>query len=199
MMLNWLAVLSHAPSAAAINELPVETPEEIINNSYTLLRGAIGFRVIAASEEGDADVFPAVGRDSSTTLRMIKKWTTAAPASKRSGRRSRRATMDGVIDEDRLGLDAVYVQAKKWENFVGEPQLRDFAGALDAHRARKGVFMTTSEFSEPARRYLEKVDFKISLIDGRKLAELTIDFGVGVSLAHSYEIKKIDNDYFAEE
>ena len=101
-------------------------------------------------------------------------------------------------DEDRLGLDAISVQAKRWENSVGEPRLRDFVGALHAHRARKGVFITTSEFTETARRYVERVDFKISLIDGRRLTELMMDFNVGVSLARSYEVKKLDNDYFAE-
>lgn len=79
-----------------------------------------------------------------------------------------------------------------------EPQLRDFVGALHAHRASKGVFITTSEFTAGAKAYVEKVQFKISLIDGRRLAELMIDFGVGVSPGDTYEMKKIDNDYFEE-
>ena len=106
--------------------------------------------------------------------------------------------MHGVINEDRLGLDAIYVQAKRWQNCVGEPQLRDSVGALHAHRARKGVFITTGEFTQTARQYVDWVDFKVSLIDGQRLAELMLDFNVGVSRARTIEIKRIDNDYFAE-
>lgn len=106
--------------------------------------------------------------------------------------------IDGVIDEDKLGLDVIYIQAKRWVNTVGEPQLREFAGALQSHRAKKGVFVTTSEFSAQAREFVKKVDSRIILIDGRRLAELMIDHGVGVTKQETYVVNKIDTDYFGE-
>jgi len=106
--------------------------------------------------------------------------------------------IDGIIKEDRLGLDAIYVQAKCWEKTVGRPDIQRFAGALQGHRARKGVFITTSSFSKDARDYALSIDSKIVLIDGPELAKLMIDHNVGVSAVRSYEIKKIDSDYFIE-
>lgn len=107
--------------------------------------------------------------------------------------------IDGIIDEDRLGLDSIYLQAKRWEGSVGRPEIQKFVGALQGHRARKGVFLTTSGFTTDAREYARRVENKVVLIDGSRLAELMIDFGVGVSVATSYEIKKVDTDFFPEE
>jgi restriction system protein len=104
--------------------------------------------------------------------------------------------IDGVIKEDRLGLDMIYLQAKKWENTVSRPEIDKFIGALSRNRARKGVFITTSEFSKEAVACVDSLDAKIVLIDGQKLVNLMIDFGVGVSIKNSYEIKAIDSDYF---
>ena len=106
--------------------------------------------------------------------------------------------IDGVINEDRLGLDAVYIQAKRWNDSVGVNELRNFVGALAAHKAHKGVFITTSTFAKGARDYVSQVGQKIVLIDGARLAELMIDYGVGVSTRVSYEIKRADEDYFAD-
>jgi restriction system protein len=108
--------------------------------------------------------------------------------------------IDGVIKEDRLGLDFVYVQAKRWENAVGRPQVQAFAGSLLGHGARKGVMITTSYFTPDAREYVKTTgDQKIVLIDGDELARLMIDYDVGVSTVNTYAIKKIDTDYFEEE
>jgi restriction system protein len=107
--------------------------------------------------------------------------------------------IDGIINEDRLGLDSIYLQAKRWENPVGRPEIQKFAGALAEHRAKKGVFITTSSFTKEALASATKHDARIVLIDGEKLATLMIDHGLGVSLAASYEVKRIDSDYFAEE
>ncbi|MDZ7760182.1 MAG: restriction endonuclease [Desulfovermiculus sp.] len=106
--------------------------------------------------------------------------------------------LDGIIKEDRLGLDVIYVQAKKWENPVSRPEIQKFAGALQGKRARKGVFITTSSFSQGAREYAASIESKIVLIDGRELAEMMIDCGVGVSTGRVYEVKRIDYDYFEE-
>ena len=109
--------------------------------------------------------------------------------------------IDGIINEDRLGLDVIYVQAKRWENNVGEPPIRDFVGALQGRRARKGIFITTSGFSNGAQNYVSAIDArdsKVILIDGNQLAQLMIDHNVGVSTTKTYEIKRVDSDYFAE-
>lgn len=107
--------------------------------------------------------------------------------------------IDGVIKEDRLGLDAIYLQAKKWENTVGRPEIQKFAGALQGQRAKKGIFITTSNFSKEAYDYSSRIDTKIVLIDGEQLARLMIDHNIGVTSIGKYEIKKIDSDYFSEE
>ncbi|MDI6698281.1 MAG: restriction endonuclease [Candidatus Saccharicenans sp.] len=107
--------------------------------------------------------------------------------------------IDGIIKEDKLGLDMIYLQAKKWENVVGRPEIQKFAGALLGKKANKGVFITTSNFSRDAEEYAKSLDKKIVLIDGRKLAELMIEHNIGVNIQKIIEIKKVDNDYFMEE
>ena len=107
--------------------------------------------------------------------------------------------IDGIINEDRLGLDVIYVQAKRWEGNVSRPEIQKFAGALQGQRARKGVFITTSNFTREATRYVDMIDSKIVLIDGHHLAQLMIDHDVGVSVEKTYEIKRVDSDYFAED
>jgi restriction system protein len=106
--------------------------------------------------------------------------------------------LDGIIKEDHLGLDAIYVQAKRWQNTVGRPDVQAFAGSLEGERARKGVFITTSGFSSEAREYVKKIDKKIVLIDGRLLATLMADFGIGVNTVNTYEIVRVDGDHFTE-
>jgi len=107
--------------------------------------------------------------------------------------------IEGIISEDRLGLDVVYLQAKKWEGTVGRPEIQKFVGALHGRRARKGVFITTGTFSGEASSYVQHIEPKVVLIDGRRLAELMIDFEVGVATARTYYVKRIDSDYFDEE
>lgn len=106
--------------------------------------------------------------------------------------------IDGIIFEDKLGLDKIYVQAKRWENQVSRPKIQEFAGALVGQNANKGVFITTSTYSKEARQYVQGIQQKIVLIDGRELASYMIEYNVGVSTKRVYEIKKIDNDYFEE-
>jgi restriction system protein len=106
--------------------------------------------------------------------------------------------IDGVINEDRLGLDVIYVQAKRWKSGVGRPEIQNFVGALAGKKAGKGIFITTSHFHENAREYAAGLHQKIILIDGRRLAELMIEHGIGVAEEHAYSVKKIDNDYFDE-
>ena len=107
--------------------------------------------------------------------------------------------IDGIIKEDRLGLDIIYIQAKRWEGVVSRPEVQKFAGALQGQRARKGVFITTSTFSKEATQYAANIETKVILIDGDRLAEFMIDHGVGVTTEDTYEVKRIDADYFSDE
>jgi restriction system protein len=106
--------------------------------------------------------------------------------------------IDGVIKEDRLGLDVIYIQAKRWEGVVGRPEIQKFAGALQGQRAKKGVFITTSGFSKEAHDYVSLIDNRIVLIGGKELTGMMVDFGVGVSKVASYDVKRLDSDYFEE-
>src|SRR5207245_3611316 len=96
--------------------------------------------------------------------------------------------IDGIIKEDRLGLDTIYIQAKRWQSVVGRPEIHRFAGALLGQRARKGIFITTSDFTHEAREYASSIESKIVLIDGDQLAYMMIDYDVGVARASVYEI-----------
>lgn len=106
--------------------------------------------------------------------------------------------IDGTIEQDPLGLDTVYVQAKRWNGTVGRPEIHKFVGALQGQRAKKGVFITTSSFSDDASKYASQIDTKIILIDGENLVNLMLRYNVGVSTEAAYEIKKIDSDYFPD-
>lgn len=108
--------------------------------------------------------------------------------------------VDGIIKEDPLGLDVVYVQAKRWDGgTVGRPEIQKFAGALQGNRARKGVFITTAEFSADAKTFVRNIDTKIILIDGGTLVQLMIEHNLDVNLKSAYEVKQVDSDYFTED
>jgi restriction system protein len=107
--------------------------------------------------------------------------------------------IDGIIKEDRLGLDIVYIQAKKWDSVVGRPEIQKFAGALMGQKAKKGIFITTAGFTASARAYVSDIESKIVLIDGEELAQLMIDHNLGVNTFNSYVLKRIDSDYFTDE
>ena len=114
--------------------------------------------------------------------------------------RSSDGGIDGIIKEDRFGFDVIYVQAKRWQTrAIGRSDIQKFAGALQAQRARKGIFITTSNFSKEAKKYVQTIDPKIELIDGEQLAELMIEHNVGVSTMQTYEIKQVDNSSFTED
>lgn len=106
--------------------------------------------------------------------------------------------IDGIIKEDRLGLDTIFIQAKRWQGSVGRPEIQKFVGALQGQRAKKGVFITTSSYTAEAADYATRIDTKVVLIDGKQLAGLMIDFDVGVAPAATYVVKRIDSDYFED-
>ena len=107
--------------------------------------------------------------------------------------------IDGIIKEDKLGLDIIYIQAKRWEGVVGSKEIRNFVGSLVGQKANKGVFITTSDFTKDALEFVSTIQHKVILINGELLSQLMIDNDVGVSKIISYDIKKIDSDYFVEE
>ena len=106
--------------------------------------------------------------------------------------------VDGVIKEDQLGLDAIYIQAKRWQSVIGRPEIQKFVGALQGQKARKGVFMTTSWFSAEALEYVSKIESKVVLLDGPRIAKLMIEHDVGVSRVSTFVVKRVDSDYFDE-
>ena len=107
--------------------------------------------------------------------------------------------IDGIIKEDKLGLDTIYVQAKRWANVVGRPEIQKFAGALQGQRARKGIFITTSSFTKEAEDFASSIETRIVLIDGDDLSDYMIDHGVGVTSIQTYTVKRLDSDFFVEE
>jgi restriction system protein len=107
--------------------------------------------------------------------------------------------IDGIINEDRLGLDAIYLQARRWEGTVGHPEIMKFVGALAGQRATKGVFITTSGFTQEANDYAAASQYEVVLIDGARLADLMIEHDLGVSVAATYQLKRIDSNFFADE
>ena len=172
-----------------------KTPEESLEIAYQIIRQNLADEIIEKVKSCSPNFFEYLVVD---LLVKMGYGGTREDAGERLGK-SGDGGIDGIIKEDRLGLDIIYLQAKRWEAVVGRPEIQKFAGALQGQRARKGVFITTSDFTKEAREYVSLIDSKIILIDGEELAELMIDYNVGVSNAAIYEIKKVDSDYFIED
>ena len=186
-------------SAVAAGGNPVEdnlaqTAEESIEENYQQIQDALAADLLEKIKSKSPAFFEGLVID----LLVAMDYGGSREDAEAVGR-SGDGGIDGIINEDRLGLDVVYVQAKRWEGNVSRPEIQKFAGALQGRRARKGVFITTSDFTREARDYVTAIDSKIVLIDGHQLAQFMIDYNVGVSVAKSYEIKRVDSDYFAEE
>jgi len=172
-----------------------QTPEEQIDSAYQELRAALAAEVIERVSEQSPEFFEQLVLD---VLSAMGYGGTREGAAQRLGK-SGDGGVDGVIREDRLGLDQIYVQAKRWKDPVGRPEIQKFFGALHGQRATKGVFITTSTFTKDAMDYADSVTPRVILVDGKELAELMIDHDVGVSVARSYRLKRLDLDYFATE
>ncbi len=172
-----------------------QTPEEAIETAYQKLRQDLATDILQMIKDRSPAFFERLVIDLLVKMGYGGTRKDAGEAIGKSGD----GGIDGIIKEDRLGLDVVYVQAKRWDSAVGRPEIQKFAGALQGQRARKGIFITTSNFSQEARDYADRIDSKIVLIDGDRLAQLMIDYNVGVASVASYELKRIDSDYFAEE
>jgi restriction system protein len=172
-----------------------QTPEEQIEAASVALRESLGAEILAKMKSASPSFFETLVVELIVRMGYGGTRKDAGKAIGRSGDEG----IDGIIKEDRLGLDVIYIQAKKWEQTVGRPEIQKFAGALQGVRAKKGIFITTSDFSKEAIEYASRIDSKIVLIDGETLWNLLVDFGIGVSTVASYEVKRIDNDYFDEE
>ncbi len=170
------------------------TPEEAMEASYLKLREELASELLETIMTCSASFFERLVVDLLVKMGYGGTRKDAGTAIGRSGD----GGIDGIIKEDRLGLDVVYVQAKRWSDTVGRPEIQKFAGALLGQQARKGVFITTSNYSRAAQEYVSTIDSKIVLIDGETLANLLIDFDLGVSPVANYSLKRVDLDYFAE-
>lgn len=181
--------------ALSVPEVQDETPEELIESGARTIRKDLAEEILQRIK----GCLPAFFERLVVELLVKMGYGGTRQDAGRAIGRSGDEGIDGVIHEDRLGLDVIYLQAKRWEAVVGRPEIQKFVGALQGQRAKKGVFITTSDFTKEAVEYVRNIDNKVVLINGSLLANLMIDHNVGVSLAATYEIKKIDSDYFLEE
>jgi len=172
-----------------------ETPEETLQTAYQNIRNDLAGEILERIKANSPRFFERLVVDLMVAMGYGGSRSDAGQSIGQSGDEG----IDGIIKEDRLGLDLIYLQAKRWEGTVGRPEVQKFVGALHGKRARKGVFITTGRFSEEAISYVKSIDPKVVLIDGWTLANYLIDFNLGTSTSVTYEIKKVDSDYFLEE
>lgn len=182
---------SYSPSAAHADS-PRATPEEVLAAAYDKLRAELEAELLAQVKVASPAFFERLVVDLLVAMGYGGSRQDAGRAIGRSGD----GGIDGIIKEDRLGLDAIYIQAKRWEGSVGRPEIQKFAGALQGQRAQKGVFITTSWFTREAEEYAGSITSSIVLIDGPTLAGLMVDHNIGVSRVGLYEIKRVDSDFF---
>jgi len=168
------------------------TPEEILEGAYQEIRDNLALEVL----ENVMSCSPAFFERLVVELLVAMGYGGSRRDAARAVGQTGDEGIDGIIDEDRLGLDTIYIQAKKWANNVGRPEIQKFVGALAGKRAKKGIFITTSSFSSDAIKYTSDIDTKVILIDGKRLAELMMDYNIGVNEVTTYKLKRIDSDYF---
>ena len=170
-------------------------PEETFENAYQTLRSELIAEVLETVKVCSPTFFEHLVVDLIVRMGYGGSRKEAGQAIGKSGDEG----IDGIIKEDRLGLEIIYIQAKRWEAVIGRPEIQKFAGALQGQRARKGIFITTSSFSRDAHEYTKNIETKIILIDGEALAEYMVDNNVGVTVESAYELKRIDSNYFSED
>ncbi|MHB0984796.1 MAG: restriction endonuclease [Sulfuricella sp.] len=172
-----------------------ETPDELIAGGYKQLREALAVELL------DRIKTVSPSRFEELVVELLLKMGyggTQEDAGQVVGK-SGDGGIDGIINEDRLGLDVIYIQAKRWEADVGRPEIQKFVGALAGNKANKGVFITSSGFTKEAKGYASQVNHRVILIDGPMLAELMMDYDLGVSIKEVYTVKRLDSDYFEED
>ena len=177
-----------------VTESP-ETPEESLERAYTSIRNELILEVLARVKTASPAFFEGLVVELLLKMGYGRRLAEAGRVVGGVGDEG----IDGIISEDKLGLDNIYIQAKRWDGSVGRPELQKFVGALHGKRARKGVFITTGTFTADAREYVAQIDPRVVLLDGRQLAAYMVEYGLGVTTRAAYELKRIDSDYFIEE
>ncbi len=171
-----------------------ETPEETLERTWRAIRAQVAGELLEQIMAASPQFFERLVVQLLVAMGYGGTYAEAAQVTRATGD----GGIDGIVNEDRLGLDAIYVQAKRWEATVGRPEIQKFTGSLEGERANKGVFITTSAFSPDARDYVKKIGKRIVLIDGPRLADLLIEHGVGVTTDRAYTIPRLDLDFFEE-
>ena len=174
---------------------PPYTPAEAIENAYAQLRAVLADELLESVQKTSPARFERIVIDLLVKMGYGGSIADAARVIGKSGDEG----IDGIINEDRLGLDRIYIQAKRWQGVVGRPEIQKFAGALAGKHATKGIFITTSSFTLESEQYVQSLALKIVLIGGKTLSSLMIEQNVGVTPSNQYTIKKVDFDYFAED
>jgi restriction system protein len=178
-----------------MSDFLIATPSEALENAYENLRNELAIELLNRLKKSSPSFFEHIVIETLVKMGYGGSRTDAGKAIGKSGD----GGIDGIIKEDRLGLDVVYIQAKRWDNNpVGRPDVMQFVGALQAQKANKGIFITTSRFTDDAKSYVSQIGSKIVLIDGEQLTNLMIENDIGVSTVSLYPVKKIDADYFDE-
>ncbi len=176
-------------------DISTQTPQETIDNAYQNIRQSLVQEIL----ERVKSLSPIFFERLVVNLLVRMGYGGSIKDAGKATRLTNDEGIDGIIKEDRLGLDFIYIQAKRWtDSSVGRPDIQSFVGALDGQRANKGIFITTSTFSNTATEYVKTISKKVILIDGQQLAEYMIDYNIGVSTVQTFELKRIDNDYFDE-
>ncbi len=189
------AAVAPEPVAGPVSD---QDPEELLDTTYTALRRTVEADLLDHVLASSPAFFEQLVLE--LLLAMGYGGAQAAEAARHVGR-SGDDGIDGVIDEDKLGLDAVYIQAKRWapDHPVRRPDLQGFTGSLEGQRATKGVFITTSRFTPDAKEYIQRIARRVVLIDGQLLARLMYDHGIGVRAHRTYEVRRVDSSYFEGE
>lgn len=189
---DFQSTAHQAAEVSPVVDISHGTPEEILEGAYSQLKSQVLAEIIEKIKQCTPQFFENLVVDTIVKMGYGGSLKDAGRAIGQSGDEG----IDGIINEDRLGLDVIYLQAKQWEGNVSRPEIQKFAGALQGKRAKKGIFITTSDFSSEAREYAKNLEAKIILISGSQLAELMWEHSIGLSSAATYEVKKLDNDYF---
>jgi restriction system protein len=196
--MEYLAPKSKEGSASPIppltGDVGTQTPQGIIDDAYKVLQQRLANDLLDQIAAKSPSFF-----ENLVIKLLVKMGYGGSEHDARVTGQSGDGGIDGLINEDRLGLDRIYVQAKRWQDKVGTPQIRDFVGSLAGGGAHKGVFITTSSFQPGVLDYLRGVQQRVVLIDGQRLAELCIEFGIGVVIEGAYQIKKVDTSFFDED
>jgi restriction system protein len=189
--LDFIGVKSNSPE---VMPLLVQTPDELMDLAHEQLRQNLAQELLERIKSASPAFFERLTIELLVKMGYGGSLVDAGMAIGKTGDEG----IDGIIKEDRLGLDVIYVQAKRWNNTVGRPEIQQFVGALAGKGASKGIFITTSKFSEQAKSYLP-ANVKVVLIDGVQLANYAIELNLGVSVVSEYQIKRLDFDYFEGE